>query len=186
MIGVVVGLLCATTWACGSILIRDLSRKLDPFTLNAPRALVGGLTMLAVALATGRTQYSSVNMEQLFFLLASVGVGGGIGDTFYVRSLTRIGVSRAFPVASTYPEDARLTHRLTQWRILLRLSPDQTVEPLEIRHLDVHPSQLQAFYPHHHPWQRYYKVRFPKTDAPIELLFTGPAGGFSLIWEESD
>ncbi|WP_031385484.1 hypothetical protein [Desulfonatronum thiodismutans] len=89
-------------------------------------------------------------------------------------------------VASTYSDDARLTHRLTQWRLLLRQSPDQTVQPLEIRHLDVHPSQLQAFYPYHHPWQRYYKVRFPKTGGPIELLFTGPAGGFSLMWEESD
>jgi drug/metabolite transporter (DMT)-like permease len=122
MIGVVVGLLCATTWACGSILIRDLSRKLDPFTLNAPRALVGGLTMLMVALATGRTQYTSVNTQQLFFLLASVGVGGGIGDTFYVRSLTRIGVSRAFPVASIYPAIT-----LILGMIFLREQPSLTI-----------------------------------------------------------
>ncbi|WP_045222530.1 hypothetical protein [Desulfonatronum thioautotrophicum] len=89
-------------------------------------------------------------------------------------------------VASTYPDDARLTHRLTKWRVLLVLSPDQTLQPLEIRPLDLPPAQLQAFYPHHHPWQRYYTVRFPKTDAPIELLFTGPAGRFVLTWEESD
>jgi len=102
--GVLVGLLCATTWACGSIMIRDLSRKLDPFTLNAPRSLVGGLFMFALALASGRTaSYGDVRPEQVFFLLSSVLLGGGIGDTCYVQSLTRIGVSRAFPVASTYP-----------------------------------------------------------------------------------
>jgi drug/metabolite transporter (DMT)-like permease len=122
MIGVVVGLLCATTWACGSIMIRDLSRKLDPFTLNAPRAMIGGLTMFLIAVATGRTQYTSVKMEQLFFLLASVGVGGGIGDTFYVQSLSRIGVSRAFPVASIYPAIT-----LILGMIFLREQPSLTI-----------------------------------------------------------
>jgi drug/metabolite transporter (DMT)-like permease len=103
-------------------MIRDLSRKLDPFTLNAPRAMIGGLTMFLIALATGRTQYTSVRMEQLFFLLASVGVGGGIGDTFYVRSLTRIGVSRAFPVASIYPAIT-----LILGMIFLREQPSLTI-----------------------------------------------------------
>lgn len=89
-------------------------------------------------------------------------------------------------VTSTSPDNARMTHRLTQWRLLIRKSPDKTIHPLEIRHLDIHPDHFQAFYPYHHPWQRYYKVRFPKTDAPIELLFTGPSGGFSLRWDEGD
>ena len=101
---VLIGLLCAATWAGGSIMIRDLSRKLDPFTLNAPRALVGGLAMFLLALTTGRTQnYHTLTTEKLLFLLGSVGIGGGIGDSFYVLSLARIGVSRAFPIASIYP-----------------------------------------------------------------------------------
>lgn len=101
---VLIGLLCAATWAGGSIMIRDLSRKLDPFTLNAPRAMVGGLAMFLLSLATGRTQnYHTLTPEKLLFLLSSIGVGGGIGDSFYVLSLARIGVSRAFPIASIYP-----------------------------------------------------------------------------------
>mgnify|MGYP005842837023 CR=1 FL=1 len=102
--GVLVGLLCATTWAVGSVLIRDLAKKLDPFTLNAPRSLVGGLSMLLLTLITGRSaDYGLLTADRLFYLLASVWVGGGIGDTLYVRSMTHIGVSRAFPIASIYP-----------------------------------------------------------------------------------
>ena len=104
MVGILVSLLCAVTWASGSILVRDLSRKLDPFTLNAPRSLVGAIVLLAFTLATGRTTgYQQVTNEKLFFMLASVCVGGGLGDTFYLSSLARIGASRAYPIASTFP-----------------------------------------------------------------------------------
>jgi len=104
MLGVVVGLLCALSWACGSILTRDLARKLDPITLNAPRMLIGGLAMLAVTLATGRQAgYVLLTPERLFFLMASMIVGGGLGDTLYVGSMARIGVCRSYPIANVYP-----------------------------------------------------------------------------------
>ena len=104
MIGILAGLLCALSWATGSIMIKDLSRKLDPFTLNAPRALVGGLAMLVLTLATGRAGgYAGVDGRKLFFMIISMAVGGGLGDSLYVLAISRIGVSRAFPIASTYP-----------------------------------------------------------------------------------
>ena len=104
MIGISVALACALSWAIGSITIKDLSKKLDPFTLNAPRMLVAGVFLLLLTLATGKTRaYASVTAEKLAFMLASIAVGGGIGDFFYVSSIARVGVSRAFPVSSTYP-----------------------------------------------------------------------------------
>lgn len=104
MLGVVVGLLCALTWACGSILQRDLARKLDPITLNAPRMLAGGLAMLALALATGRQAgYALLTPERLVFLMGSMIVGGGLGDALYVMSMARIGVCRASPISNAYP-----------------------------------------------------------------------------------
>ena len=104
MAGVLVCLLCAATWAIGSVTLRDLSKKLDPFTLSAPRTLAGGLAMLLLTLATGRTGgYRDVTPEHLFFLFASLLLGGGIGDVLYTFSLSRIGVSRAFAIGSTYP-----------------------------------------------------------------------------------
>ena len=60
--------------------------------------------MLLLTLITGRSaDYGLLTADRLFYLLASVWVGGGIGDTLYVRSMTHIGVSRAFPIASIYP-----------------------------------------------------------------------------------
>jgi drug/metabolite transporter (DMT)-like permease len=104
MLGVVTGLLCATTWASGSILMKGLSKKLDPLTLNAPRSLIGGLIMVVLAISTGRTaQYHMLTWEKAFFLIASIVVGVGIGDSLYILSFSRIGVSRAFPISSTYP-----------------------------------------------------------------------------------
>lgn len=104
MVGVFVGLLCAASWAAGSVSIRSLSQRLDPITLNAPRSLVGGLAILLFTLATGRTAtYQAVTPDKLLFLMASMVVGGGLGDSFYIASLARIGVARAFPIASTYP-----------------------------------------------------------------------------------
>jgi len=67
MIGVLVGLLCATTWASASVMMKELSKKLDPFTLNAVRALAGGVSMLLLALVTGKaTGYQALTLERLF------------------------------------------------------------------------------------------------------------------------
>lgn len=104
MSGVLAALLCAACWATGSISVKNLSQKLDPFTLNAPRSLVGGLSMLALTFLGGRAAtYDAVTGTKLFFMLASIIIGGAIGDSLYISSLSRIGVSQAFPIANTYP-----------------------------------------------------------------------------------
>jgi drug/metabolite transporter (DMT)-like permease len=104
MLGIALGLLTAASWASGSILMRNLARKLDPFTLNAPRALVGGLAALGVTFCTGRAAgYAAISTEQLLFMVGSMMVGGGLGDSLYTASLARIGVSRSYPIANIYP-----------------------------------------------------------------------------------
>lgn len=109
MSGILVGLLCAASWAIGSVMMRDLSRKLDPFTLNAPRTLVGGLSLLAVTYFTGRNAgFAAITLPQLGLMLGSMMVGGGIGDSLYVVAFKRIGVSRAFPISNAYPAIAVL------------------------------------------------------------------------------
>lgn len=104
MLGILVGLLCALSWAVSSVMMKDLARKLDPMTLNAPRALVGGLALLATVFATGRQAgYGAITPLQLFFMLGSMAVGGGIGDAMQVMSLARIGVARSYPISAIYP-----------------------------------------------------------------------------------
>ncbi len=104
MLGVLAGLMTALSWAVGSVMMRDLSRKLDPVTLNAPRTLVGGLLMMALVFVTRQQGgFASITPLQILFMVGSMLVGGGIGEAFYVTSLSRIGVARAFPIASIYP-----------------------------------------------------------------------------------
>ena len=104
MLGIIYGLLCAASWAIGSISMRDLARKLDPFTLNAPRSAIGALSLILIAALTRRTAaYVGIQPSQWALLVGSMLVGGFLGDSVYVLSIARIGVSRSFPIASTYP-----------------------------------------------------------------------------------
>jgi bacterial/archaeal transporter family protein len=103
-LGVVMGLLCAASWAVGSVSIRNLARKLDPFTLNAPRTLAGGVLMLFLVLVLGKTAlYVTVTPYKLFFLVTSIAISSVIGDALYVTSIARMGVSRTIPIANSYP-----------------------------------------------------------------------------------
>jgi len=104
MTGIPAALACAASWAIGSVSMKKLSQKLDPFTLNAPRSAVAGIAMLLMTLCTDRVVgYSQVTPMRLFLMLASILIGAGIGDSLYVASFARIGVSQAFPISSTYP-----------------------------------------------------------------------------------
>ena len=104
MTGVGLALLCSLCWAAGSVSMKRLSGKLDPFTLNAPRSLIAGLALLGVAAATGRTAGArDLSPEAILLMVGSMAVGGGLGDSLYVLSMSRIGLSRAYPIAGTYP-----------------------------------------------------------------------------------
>jgi drug/metabolite transporter (DMT)-like permease len=104
VLGILVGLICAMTWAGSSSLLKPLTAKLDPFALNGARTLVGGFSMFLLTLFVGHTgNYQTLTLPKMGFLFASVILGGGVGDVFYLLSLRRIGVARAFPIASTYP-----------------------------------------------------------------------------------
>jgi transporter family protein len=103
-LGVVMGLLCAASWAVGSVSIRNLARKLDPFTLNAPRTLAAGVLMMIMVLVMGRIPlYATVTPYKLFFLVASIAISSVVGDALYVTSIARMGVSRTIPIANSYP-----------------------------------------------------------------------------------
>ena len=104
MSGVVIALLCALSWAIGSVSMRNLSTKVDPFTLNAPRTLVGAISMIVAMYATGsQSGIADVTLTKYAYMVIALLVGAGIGDSLYVGSMSRIGVSLSFPISSTYP-----------------------------------------------------------------------------------
>ncbi|MCD6302409.1 MAG: EamA family transporter, partial [Anaerolineae bacterium] len=80
MLGTLYSLLCAASWAVGSVTMRDLSRKLDPFTLNAPRTTAGALLLVLTAAITGRLNgYATLTADRWALLLGSMLIGGFLG-----------------------------------------------------------------------------------------------------------
>jgi len=84
--------------------MRNLSTKIDPFTLNAPRTLVGAISMVVAMYATGRQSgIADVTWTKYTYMVLALLIGAGIGDSLYVASMGRIGVSLSFPISSSYP-----------------------------------------------------------------------------------
>lgn len=102
--GVVLALLTAMCWAAGSVSMKELSRRLDPFTLNAPRALIAGAALFITSLVTGRAAgFQALTLESVFYMVGSMAIGGVLGDSLYILSMRQIGLSRAYPIAGAYP-----------------------------------------------------------------------------------
>ena len=88
-------------------------------------------------------------------------------------------------VSATYPEHARLTHRLSRWQVFLETSYGRKIDPLEVRPKQWPPLDLEAYFPAYSPWQRYYTARFPSgLTPPATLVITGPPGRIVLVWDE--
>ena len=102
--GDLVALAAALCWASTSLLARALSRALPPLWFNAFRCAVGALGMLLLLPWTlARADAGAITAIPLVLLVVSTILGIGIGDTAFFASMKRLGVSRAMPIASSYP-----------------------------------------------------------------------------------
>jgi drug/metabolite transporter (DMT)-like permease len=103
-LGELTGLGSAFLWACNTVLLRWLSPRADVIALNALRCLIGAAVLLGLLLAVGRgTELYQVPLAPLGFLLGSVLLGLGVGDSFFFHALRLMGVVRAQPIAMSYP-----------------------------------------------------------------------------------
>ena len=103
-IGELSGLGSALLWACNTVMLRWLSPRADVIALNALRCSIGAAVLLAIVLALGRgADLFQVPLEPLAFLLGSVLIGLGVGDSFFFHALRLVGVVRAQPIAMSYP-----------------------------------------------------------------------------------
>ena len=111
--GDLVALSAALCWAGTSLLGRAQSRTMSPIFFNTLRYTVAaGFTLLALPWTLGRVDPDGVSPSALGLLLVSVITGMGIGDSAFFESMKRLGVSRAMPIASSYP---LLTGLLAVW-----------------------------------------------------------------------
>ena len=101
--GILIAFAHAVSWGATSVLLRHLSLRLDVFVLNGLRALLGAVVVVAWFLAAGAPGGATLTSGKMLVIVASIVVGGLLGDTCNVVALRLIGVSRAVPLTSSFP-----------------------------------------------------------------------------------
>jgi drug/metabolite transporter (DMT)-like permease len=103
-LGIAAALVCALAWTVLALVARTLSGQFPPFSLNIIRSGVGGLFLLPVALfAGGLGDVTRVSATAWIYLMASVALAVGIGDTAFFQSTRVLGLARAMTISTSYP-----------------------------------------------------------------------------------
>jgi drug/metabolite transporter (DMT)-like permease len=103
-LGIVAALVCALTWTVLALVARNLSAQFPPFSLNIIRSAVGGLLLVPVALlAGGLGDVTRVSVTAWIYLIASIALAVGVGDTAFFQSTRVLGLARAMTISTSYP-----------------------------------------------------------------------------------
>jgi drug/metabolite transporter, DME family len=105
MLGVAIALLTALSWAGSSTILKFLTASIDTLSLNTLRLWIGSIILLSFIFFSGRGDlYVATELAPLLLVMASGVVAIAVGDTIYIKSLSFIDVSRAFPIGHcTFP-----------------------------------------------------------------------------------
>lgn len=104
MIGELAALGAAISWAIAPLLYKKALSNTSPVSANIVRCLTNGLVLVVLLFAWGKIGILfSLPTWAIALTVASGIIGLGVGDTLYMVALKSIGVSRAVPLASTYP-----------------------------------------------------------------------------------
>jgi drug/metabolite transporter (DMT)-like permease len=104
MTGELSALGAALCWTISSILLKNETDKLDGLSINALNCVFAALVFPILSLALGKFDLiAHISGLSLVYLVSSVLVGIGIGDTFFLTSLPLVGVSRALTISNIHP-----------------------------------------------------------------------------------
>lgn len=104
MIGELAALGAAISWAIAPILYRNALANTNPISANVVRCVTNGILLTILLVAFGLVNVLvALPSWVLVVTVISGAIGLGFGDTLYMLGLKIIGVSRAVPLASTYP-----------------------------------------------------------------------------------
>ncbi|MFW9985643.1 MAG: DMT family transporter [Candidatus Odinarchaeota archaeon] len=101
--GVFMGLLGAALFGISNVVYKSQSAEIQPIAINAFKMWVALPVIAFVVLLLFYPTGFTVPLASIPFLATSIILGAGIGDFMYLTSQSRIGVSRAFPIAMTFP-----------------------------------------------------------------------------------
>ena len=100
MIGTICALTAALSWAGSSTILKSLTTRIDTLSLNTLRLCVTSLLLLALIPLSGRgTEFINTPLMPLAYLIISGVIALAIGDTIFIKSLSYLNVSQAFPIA---------------------------------------------------------------------------------------
>ena len=103
VLGTSVGFLASAMWAISVVVYRSQSKEIRPLAISSIKMWVALAFMSIVVILPFRESPFFVPVESLLYLALSVSLGAVIGDTIYLMSQERIGVSYAFPIAMSFP-----------------------------------------------------------------------------------
>jgi drug/metabolite transporter (DMT)-like permease len=105
MLGVFIALGASLAWAGSSILLKYLSTRIDAIAVNTLRLWVGMAALILLVLVSGRAgDIVHTPLLPVLLVVASGILSNAIGDTIYIRSLSYLDVSIAYPISqSAFP-----------------------------------------------------------------------------------
>lgn len=105
MAGIFFSLAAALAWSASSIILKYLSSRVNAVSLSTARVWIGSLILIGFVFASGRAgSFSQAGPVSTILVVASGVVAIAGGDTIYIRSLSFLDVSRAYPIAQcTFP-----------------------------------------------------------------------------------
>lgn len=103
IIGTIIGLLSSAFFAIQNVLIGGQKENINALVANSIKMWVALPLMTFLVILPWRIHDFLLPQSALLPLAISVLLGGAFGDAIYLSSQERIGVSRAFPIANTFP-----------------------------------------------------------------------------------
>jgi len=105
MIGAAYALVASVCWAVSNTLIKSVVARIDALSLSALRLCVATVFLLALVALTGAgAELVNTPWLSLVYVIISGIAAQAIGDTVYIKSLSYLNVSQAFPIAQcAYP-----------------------------------------------------------------------------------
>ena len=100
LFGVAMALLASLGWAVSSIIVKLLTERIDTLSINTLRLWIGTVLLIAFIVLSGKSSaVFDVPLQSLTYVIISGILAMAIGDTIYIRSLSMLDASVAFPIA---------------------------------------------------------------------------------------
>ncbi len=103
LIGSAISLVAAFLWAIAINVYKSQSKEATPLAITAMKMWLSLVVMAVLVIVPFRVTPFYMPPDSIVYLASSVTIGLVFGDIAYLTSQERIGVSYAYPIATTYP-----------------------------------------------------------------------------------